>query len=293
MIACFLGAEIYLRHAMPDILLLAKIVKPSSDGILGYELATASETKFYGTKNKIPPSFIEISSQGLRDRVYELQKNPNVIRIAAMGDSFVFGLGVDSGDTIPKQLEILLNKNSSVGYEVMNCGVFGYNLAQEIRFLNKDILKFNPDIILFLITANDAERRIEIFSSKFSSMMFQYSYVYRKFCLYFDELSRKAEYQNKNFQQIIKVIEDPFRQIKQSISSNQKVCIILRKFSPWMKSISQISKDEGFLILDLSEMVARFHDSILINNDGHFNPQGSRFIASQIYSFLKEKILSN
>ena len=50
----------------------------------------------------------QISAFGLRDREYRLDKPPDISRIAAIGDSFTFGMGVNLEDAYPKQLERIL-----------------------------------------------------------------------------------------------------------------------------------------------------------------------------------------
>ena len=103
-------AEFSLRILF-DGMLEHKIVKISNDTTLGYELIPDAETTYWGFMHKITPTTIKISGQGLRDRFYTLNKPNDVTRIAFLGDSYVFGLGINSEDTIPKQVEFLLNCN--------------------------------------------------------------------------------------------------------------------------------------------------------------------------------------
>lgn len=289
----FVTLETYFHLAFPDILKLAKIIKISDDPILGHELLPNSKTKFDGTNTKIATTLIEISSQGLRDKFYNLQKNSNSKRIVFLGDSFVFGLGTDYKNTIPKRLEILLNRKSSCEYEVINCGVFGYNLIQEIEFLKERVLKFNPDIIIFLITGNDADKEITFSKNKLANLIFQFSYTYRVICYRFDEYLRKSERKNENKDYLIRVqkIYTSFKQLKQYLNNNQEVLLVVKNFSPWMQGLTDICKNEGFQILDFTSLFKYYGDKILIYKDGHFNPWGTNLIAQEIYNFLNSNLM--
>jgi hypothetical protein len=87
-----------------------------------------------------------------------LEKLNNTIRIAAIGDSFTFGMFVELEDTWPKILERELNKNkknNSIKYEVMNFGVPGYNFEHYIENIKLKVLNYNPDIIIIGIVSDD------------------------------------------------------------------------------------------------------------------------------------------
>lgn len=105
----FLIVEINLRSAMPGMNNLSKIITIHESGS-DYDLKPDSSIMFDGFLSKIPATKIEISKQGFRDRVYPLDKSPGVTRIAFLGDSFVFGWGVNVENSFPKQLEKMLNE---------------------------------------------------------------------------------------------------------------------------------------------------------------------------------------
>ena len=56
---------------------------------------------------------VTLNSLGYRDFEYSLERPNNTFRILMLGDSMTFGSGIDKiSDTYPKQLEVLLNKDS-------------------------------------------------------------------------------------------------------------------------------------------------------------------------------------
>jgi len=75
-----------------------------------------------------------INAAGLRGPEVEEEKSAGVVRVAVLGDSIAFGYGVAEADAFPRQLEGLLNTGRRDGRaEVLNFGVPGYNLDQELE----------------------------------------------------------------------------------------------------------------------------------------------------------------
>lgn len=99
-----------------------------------------------------------INSLGFRDYEYSIEKPPHVFRIAVIGDSFTYGMGLSLEDTFPKQLERMLNtyfKTPELSFEVLNMGVMGYDIHQEIEWLKTKVLAFDPDLIIIGYCLND------------------------------------------------------------------------------------------------------------------------------------------
>ena len=95
-------------------------------------------------KNKKYVQYVS-SSQGLRaDHVYAKKPSPNVFRVAAFGDSFVFC----DGEYLPSTWPYMLEK-STKNLEVMNFGVSGYGLGQAyMRYMTQG-KDFDPDVVFF------------------------------------------------------------------------------------------------------------------------------------------------
>lgn len=82
-----------------------------------------------------------------------IKKPNNLLRILAVGDSFTFGPYVNNQDTYPAKLEFILRKTKKI--EVLNAGVSGYTLADELEYLQEKGFKLEPDIIIIGIYEND------------------------------------------------------------------------------------------------------------------------------------------
>ena len=74
---------------------------------------------------------------------YDLQPAEDVLRVVAIGDSFVFGSYVDSDETYPAQLETLLSSG-----EVLNMGVVGYGIDQAVLKYQAYGEQYDPDVVL-------------------------------------------------------------------------------------------------------------------------------------------------
>lgn len=106
-------------------------------------------------------TYVKISSQGLRDREFDLEKPPGVRRVLLLGDSLVDGLEVSLEDTFAKQLERLF-RESGRDVEVINGGHYGYGTDQELLFYRHRGRQFQPDVVMLCFTMNDIEDNLLI-----------------------------------------------------------------------------------------------------------------------------------
>jgi hypothetical protein len=71
-----------------------------------------------------------------------------------LGDDVVYGYGVASKDSLPKQLEAAYKANAK-SVEVLNFGVLGYDTQQEVEFFKVRGLKYSPEIVVVVYVMND------------------------------------------------------------------------------------------------------------------------------------------
>ncbi len=101
-----------------------------------------------------------VNELGLRGPETTLEKPPGVRRIAVLGDSIAFGYWVSDEQGVARQLEALLGATVGANgdrIEVLNFGVPGYNLEQEIEALRSKALAYSPDLVIVLFCLNDLE----------------------------------------------------------------------------------------------------------------------------------------
>jgi len=98
---------------------------------------------------------VAINSLGLRER--ELgPKPPGAYRILVLGDSFVFGQGVDAESTFPHLLESELTlRVPEVAWQVINAGVPGYGTDQQVAFLEELGWSLEPDLVIVALFAGN------------------------------------------------------------------------------------------------------------------------------------------
>jgi lysophospholipase L1-like esterase len=99
---------------------------------------------------------VRINSLGYRDREVSLQRPTGTIRILIVGDSVVFGPGVNLEDTFSKRLEAMLRSERPAPIEVINGGNPDTGLTEIIRIFKKRDMKMKPDVALLCFYMNDS-----------------------------------------------------------------------------------------------------------------------------------------
>ncbi|MEG4496833.1 SGNH/GDSL hydrolase family protein [Microcoleus sp. F10-C6] len=120
----------------------------TSDPNLGWKLKPGASGEWKGEGE----SFVQVNSEGLRDREHTKAKPPNTLRVAVLGDSFTEAIHVPVEQTFWSKLERKLGNCEAVkgrkNVEVINFGVQGYGTAQELIMLRKKVWDYNPDIVV-------------------------------------------------------------------------------------------------------------------------------------------------
>ena len=93
---------------------------------------------------------VEINQHGLRDRDYPLQRVEGMERVLVLGDSFTWGFGVEQEQIFTEVIE-----NSTEDVEVINAGVSGFSPDQELIWLQEQGMRFQPDLVLLVLSGND------------------------------------------------------------------------------------------------------------------------------------------
>jgi hypothetical protein len=130
---------------------LEALIQRSSFPELLYELKPDLDTCFYG-------AHIQTNAEGLRaETSFARPKPEGTYRIVLLGDSVLFGQGVEVEETLPELLRDRLARRSTRPVEVVNLGVDGYNTVQEAAALRHHGLSYEPDCVAVLYIGNDME----------------------------------------------------------------------------------------------------------------------------------------
>lgn len=101
-----------------------------------------------------------INSDSLNEmKEYSNEKPSGVYRIIALGDSWTYGMWVNTNDSYPKVLENLLNQQMSCpkfkSFEVINLGDPGYDIEYSVRRYKIRGEKYKPDLVLWFLKDDD------------------------------------------------------------------------------------------------------------------------------------------
>lgn len=120
-------------------------------------LDPGAQVAYTGWLLRIPPVALVVNSQGYRGPSRPFVKSRGTLRILLLGDSYTFGVGMPEGNTIAAQLEDLLEAFSSRRVEVLNFGFPGLNLEETFEQYDRFAARWEHDLILYLLFANDLD----------------------------------------------------------------------------------------------------------------------------------------
>jgi lysophospholipase L1-like esterase len=282
-------------------------------GEVAYELIPNSSHREY-----------RINSLGVRDYEFTPQKPPNTTRIIVLGDSVTFGWNLALNSTFPKHLEQMLNTDSNK-YQVINMGVNGYYLNQEIALFREKVIHYQPDIVIFAVTGNDLKGGAwNIFRLEGSTFLVRQSYLYSptlvkskkinsllfKSKIYeFSNFVLYNLFENKmNFNFFYRIENNDLAKKLAEINEMAKIhgiklCIItiprvidfqkypFTDFHEEVKRISHASRIPHYDLLNEFVNYSYIEFKLAEDDDFHYNDLGNKMIAEHLYSHLiNEKI---
>lgn len=131
---------------------------PETTNLLGLVRANPNPFEVYELKPSLDGSFlgkaVRTNSHGMRGPEIRTDKPAGTRRIVGIGDSVMFGWGVEAHESYMGMLAAVLEERNPP-YEVLNLATPGYNTVMEVAcFVNKG-LSFDPDIVLLHVVNND------------------------------------------------------------------------------------------------------------------------------------------
>ncbi|MCC6178772.1 MAG: SGNH/GDSL hydrolase family protein [Chloroflexi bacterium] len=110
-------------------------------------------------------SFVKFNTQGLRGPEVAVPKPAGTFRVLVLGDSVVEGAQVPVESTMAARLaDDLAPYTGGRRVETVNAGVAGFGTGQELLFLQREGLGYQPDLLVLVVTiANDvADNSIDV-----------------------------------------------------------------------------------------------------------------------------------
>ena len=143
----------------------------STDGALKYFYQPKPNTSRSGVDTSIDfrPSYtVTINADGLNAlRNYTPEKPANTFRIIALGDSYTYGLWVNTEDNWPSLLERDLTQRCyGKHFEVINLGVGGYDIQYAVERYRLKGMKYDPDLVVWFLKDDDFNSINELMQQK-------------------------------------------------------------------------------------------------------------------------------
>ena len=79
-----------------------------------------------------------------------------------LGDSIPYGSGVEAGEAFPARLQELLDERTPQRFSIVNLAVPGMNSAQLRALLASRAARYDPDVVIAMIGANNARNASEM-----------------------------------------------------------------------------------------------------------------------------------
>lgn len=121
------------------------------DPVLGWRKKANAEAAF---SRRDYVTTIRTNSQGLRDRERPVAKPPGEFRVVAVGDSFVEAFMMADDQTPTAILRRALER-PGCPVDVVNGGTAGYSTDQEYLAYDRDLYRYEPDVVVLFVYHND------------------------------------------------------------------------------------------------------------------------------------------
>lgn len=218
-----------------------------------------------------------INADGLNERFnYSVKKPVKTFRIVALGDSFTYGLNIDTEDNWTEILEDKLNNELECSkydnIEVINLGVSGYDIPYEVEMYGRNGQKYHPDLLVWMLVDNN--RILDVVNP-----------LIEKCLESLPEAERKDDRCWKDSTRLInrQYADDYLGRQFAKISGYYDREIIAVDIDNAHKNILKISgKTEGLYVLNLEYSGS---EEIRLP-DYHPNTEGHKYFAKQIYNYI-------
>ena len=222
-----------------------------------------------------------------------VERSEDVFRIIILGDSYTFGVNVNTEDNYPMQLQEILNKQCTNKFEIINLGVGGYDIQYVEHRYQLRGKKYAPDLIVWFLVGDDFLRLDELLIPRATK--------------YGEEMRANGEYEKLQAQGIAypswrKAREEIVRELGGEGKVLELQSEFLRKLqddfdktlvyatyedipSRYKKFLSDISSGKGNIHLH-TNVRSMFKIGNASLPDYHPNEKGHRIMAEDIFSYL-------
>jgi hypothetical protein len=306
--------EIILRNFHPQKYIVYRKNSPKLlefDNELGLKNNINTEG-YYVTGEGDSIAYVKINKNGLRDIDYDYEKKKNISRVLVLGDSFVWGYGVNQNEVFT---EIIERKLKNI--EIINAGVPGYSTDQELIWFQDEGLKYKPDLTILVISPNDFDDIVafntykprfviknntpflmkplskEITRKKYSfwDNFFIYSFLRMRWDNFFStKIEDYNNYTEKEKLELMKMILDKIRISSHQISSKFLI-VIFDESEDRENFFQEYGIENNVSVLNLKSGFKEFREknpdiNIYFNYNPHWNQIGHKVVADLISEYL-------
>lgn len=232
------------------------------------------------------------------------------LEIVVLGDSQVFGEGVEEEERFTNLIEAYHPE-----WHIDNLAMPGYGTDLMLMTLENVGIDLNPDVVIFIIFADDLSRVYPYFSAHGvkiphfalrSGKLVKTPYPGLEFWdqLHVTWLARNVYWKiSQSERKLNKAILDRFLALADQNSFTPVIVFLPYNFETQEKRL-RADEDRMWLGNYAEQNAVPFFDltdslrdvgwrSILIENNPHFNPAGHEIIAKELNTFLEEQVINN
>ena len=284
--------EVVLRFFMGNLAVPYQI-NPGDGRCIG--LAPDAALKYTGWYRRVPPVIHDTNCFGYRGRAYPQNRRPGTFRIAVLGDSFVYGMGVNRECAMPVFIEQYLSQASgSRDIEVLNFGIPGINLAESVEQYKFFARKWHPDLVLLLLMENDlSESLCSQYERPLATTLFRHVYLLRTAYLVYKLHAHHEKIQQKEKKQRLHRLLDSLGELYDLTGKNGAQAALVVLSNPLQK-IVPLQSTTGELRIPTLDPGSGFWRDIaeVIPFEGHLTCRGNQAVGGVIAEWLMARGLT-
>lgn len=261
-----------------------------------YELKPGIQHQYLDWKNTGGPEIptYKINKDTLNQiKDIDTKKPDDVFRIVTIGDSFTFGVNINTEDNYPSQLQDFLNKNCTNKFEVLNLGVGGYDIKYTVERYKLRGQKYDPDLVLWLFIDDDF-RRINEYLIPLNKKMAEES----KRAGTYDEYLKNGDYYHDwkvaqdeiieklgGMEEVLKLQRNYFNEFKKYFDKDLLLLNFPYSLPEYKSFLNSVASDQksGHYYDGISNL---FENPGTLLPDGHPSAEGYYLISQDIFAYL-------
>ncbi len=235
-----------------------------------------------------------INADSLNERFdYEKEKSEGTFRIITLGDSFTYGLFVNTQDNYPEQLEDWLNSQLNCRkFEVINLGMRGYDIQYSAHRFKIRGKKYNPDLVLWFLKSDDFLQifdlmydRVEEIKEEAFDPDVRREYIEKKGEYFPWEMTQEEFFKEHGEERVLRAQEGFLEDFFQDYQGE----VVLFTYSDTEEKYKEAMRRQTE-----ARGNAYLYDGIVYQEidkfpDSHFKPKGYVKLAKELFNYLTEE----